>query len=212
MKFSLLVGFLLHAIFWLILCLVFWYALGDLIAPIIGWLAASLAQMIFPSWSEGIDISGTHIDLLTSLQMPIQPGAMAGQVALLTPEVDYLTYGYGLPLLLALFFASRPHGLAGKLVLAVLALLPLQAISLLFAWLKEVAISAGPAVAAQAGFGEWSREIVALGYQFGTLILPPLAPVVLWLALDRKLLSTLLVEAFLERAEPDQTEQLTDRR
>jgi hypothetical protein len=211
MKFSLLAGFLLRAIFWLLLCLLVWYAAGAFIAMPVGWLAGVLAHLLFPSWAEGAELSGTHADLLTSLQLAAQPGAAAGQVALLTPEADYLTYGYGLPLLMALFLASHPHGMAGKMLLAAVALLPLQAISLLFAWLKEVAITAGPSVADQIGFGELAREVIALGYQFGTLVLPTLAPVVLWLALDRKLLSTLLVEAFLERAEPDQSKQLTDR-
>jgi len=200
---SLLAGFLLRTILWLLLCLSLWYALAGLLAMPVGWLTGALAHLIFPSWAEGAELSGTHIDLMTSLQMPAQPGALPGQVALLTPEADYLTYGYGLPLLSALFLASMPHGMVTKMLLAALALLPFQIVSVLFAWLKEVAIGAGPAVAAQTGFGEQSREVIALGYQFGTLVLPTLAPVVLWLALDRKLISTLLVEAYLERAKPD---------
>jgi hypothetical protein len=124
-------------------------------------------------------------------------------VGVLAPEVDYLTYGYSLPLLMALFLASWPHGMAGKMLLGALALLPFQAFSVIFAWLKQVAIQAGPALAAQVDFGDTGRNLIGLGYQFGSLVLPTLVPVVIWLLLDRKLISTLLVEAYLDRAEPD---------
>jgi hypothetical protein len=202
MRLSLLTGFLLRTLFWLVLSLVAWYAAGAMLAWPVGWLAGLLAHLFFPSWAEGAEMHGTLADLITSLQLPAQAGAPAGQVPLLTPEADYLTYGYGLPLLIALFLSSRAYGLAGKMALGVVALLPFQAISILFAWLKEAVIVAGPAAAAQTGFSEAASEGVALGYQFGTLVLPTLVPIALWLALDRTLISTLLVEAYLERAEP----------
>lgn len=204
MNFSLLAGFLVKTIAWLLACLAVWLALGPFMAMPVAWLAEAIAHLALPAWAEGVERNGTLLNLLTGLQMPPQPGARAGQVGLLTAEADYLIYGYSLPLLLALFLASRPSHMAAKMAVGALALLPFQSASVLFAWLKQIAIQAGPAIAAQAGYGDTARNVIGLGYQFGSLVLPTLVPVVIWLVLDRKLVSTMLVEAYLERAEPGQ--------
>lgn len=66
-----------------------------------------------------------------------------------------------------------------------------------FTWLKEIALTYGP----QAGFSPLSQALrVAWSYQFGVLVLPTLAPVALWIALDRRFLSTMVIEAALENA------------
>lgn len=204
MNVSLLAGFLLRVILWLIVCLGVWYGLGRFLAMPVAWLCMAVAQTFFSGWSEAVEQSGTTLALLTNLQLPPPPGAPANASALLTAEADYRVIGYGLPMLLALFLASRPHAMAVKMLIGALALLPFQAWSIVFTWLKQVAILAGPAVTAQLQFGETARNLIGLAYQFGTLVLPPLLPVVLWLLLDRKLFSTLLVEAYLERAEPEE--------
>lgn len=36
------------------------------------------------------------------------------------------------------------------------------------------------------GIASWQMEAIALDYQFGSLLLPTLAPVALWLLLDRE--------------------------
>ena len=58
-------------------------------------------------------------------------------------------------------------------------------------FLKDVAITAGPAIAAQTGFSAWQREAIAFAFQFGSLILPAVAPAVLWVALHGRFLSAL---------------------
>jgi len=200
MNISLLAGFLIKTILWLLACLAVWYPLGSILAMPVGWLSSALAQLLFPGWAEGVHQTGTTLALLTSLQVPPPPGVTVTGTALLTLETEFLSYGYGLPLLAALLLASWPRGMAWKMAVGTVALMPFQAVSVLFAWLKQVAIQAGPAVAAQADFSETSRNLIGLGYQFGSLVLPTLVPVVLWLILDRKLVSTLVLEAYLEKA------------
>lgn len=203
MNVSLLAGFLLRAILWLLICLGAWYALGRFLAMPVAWLTTAVVHGFFPDWAEGVELSGTTLSLLTTLEMPPLPGASANATALLSPEADYRVIGYGLPMLLAMLLASRPRGMAIKMLIGALALLPFQIWSLCFTWLKQVAIQAGPAVAAQAQFSESARNLIALAYQFGILVLPPMIPVILWLLMDRRFFSTLLVEAYLERAEPE---------
>jgi hypothetical protein len=62
-----------------------------------------------------------------------------------------------------------------------------------FDWLKQVAIDTGAAP-----FSPAARELIAFGYQFGYLVLPTLVPVMLWVAMDRRFLSTFVLEATLE--------------
>ena len=62
------------------------------------------------------------------------------------------------------------------------------------------ACQAGPEAAAQVGLTGWGREAVALGYQFGYLMLPIIAASSLWIALNRPMLDALLADR--DAAEP----------
>jgi hypothetical protein len=55
--------------------------------------------------------------------------------------------------------------------------------------LKNVAITSGPGIAAQAGFAAWQREAIVFAYQFGSLILPAVVPAVLSVAMHGTLLA-----------------------
>lgn len=202
MNLSLLGGFLLRTIFWLVLCLAIWFPLGWLVTLPVNLLGSAVLPLVFPAWAEGVEQSGSVLSLLTHLQLPPQPGAPADRIALVQVDAHYLTYGYGLPLLMALFLASRPPHMLAKMMAGAVALLPFQAASVIFAWWKEIAISLGPTLADQVTMGDLGRNLIGLGYQFGALVLPTMVPVLLWLFLDRKLVTTLVMEAYLERAEP----------
>ncbi len=58
-------------------------------------------------------------------------------------------------------------------------------------FLKNVAILAEPAVTAQTHFSAWQKEIVAFCYQFGTLIMPTVAPAIVWVLMHRAFLEDL---------------------
>ena len=201
MRLSLVGLFLLKAIAWLIVCLLVWYQLGNLVTLPVSLLAKATVASVFPDWAEGVEKTGTTLVLLTSLEVTGMAGVPAGQVAVLSPEVDFMKYGYGLPLLIALLLASSARGLFGKAVLGAFALLPVQVWGVCFDWLKQAGIDTGIAV-----FSPMTRELIAFGYQFGYLVLPALVPVMLWVAMDRRFLSSFLLEATLE----GETEKQTD--
>jgi hypothetical protein len=46
-------------------------------------------------------------------------------------------------------------------------------------------------VASQTNFDAWQREVIAFCYQFGTLILPTVAPVIVWVLMHRRFLERL---------------------
>ena len=56
-------------------------------------------------------------------------------------------------------------------------------------------------------FTGWGREVVALGYQFGYLMLPIIAASSLWIALNRPLLDALLAEQDAAEPPPDSDEK-----
>jgi hypothetical protein len=193
-----LYAFFLKAALWLALCLALWYWKAEWFnsppAMVSGWILREL----FPRWVEAVEWSQRTVSLVTSLRVPMAPGVNEGKVAVMVAEANPLLYTYGLPLFAALLLASGEAKRWRKLMLGALVLIPFQAWGICFDLLKQVAITAGPAVAAQTGFSPWQRESIALGYQLGTLILPTVAPVALWLALNRQFIPALMLDRALQ--------------
>ena len=193
-----LYGFFLKAALWLPLCLALWYWKAEWFnspaALVSGWIMRGL----FPRWVEAVEWSQRTVSLVTTLRVPMVQGVNEGKVAAMVAEANPLLYTYGLPLFAALLLASGEAKRWRKLMLGALALIPFQAWGICFDLLKQVAITAGPAVAAQTGFSPWQRESIALGYQLGTLILPTVSPVALWLALNRQFIPMLMLDRALQ--------------
>lgn len=192
MPLSRITRFLLLSIAWLLVLMWPWYLLSPhLSAPVIA-LAGEAMRALF-GWVAGVERQGTVGILLTQLNVLVPQGGRLA-VAQLAPEVNYRTFGYGVVLLWALLLASRPRRWPVKLLLGTVVLMPLQSISLCFQWLKDALLTSGPQVLVQTGLPRWSLEVVAYGYQFGFLMLTPLAPVLLWLLLDCAFVQRLWLE------------------
>lgn len=190
---SSLSGFFAAALLWLLLALALWYPLrhGMLLPP--AWLAREVMTTVFPRWASGAELDGATQVLLTTLRVwsaDNRPGELA-------PEANGLVYAYGAPLLAALLLASRPRGWWWKLPAGLLALVPFQAWGICLHWLLQVAVVMGEQTRGQTRFGPFETNLIAAGYQFGFLILPTLAPVLLWLAFDRRVLAGAMIEGAL---------------
>ena len=193
-----LYAFFLKAALLLPVCLALWYWKAEWFnspaAIVSGWIMRGL----FPGWVEAVEWSQRTISLVTTLRVPMVAGVKEGQYAVMVAESNPMLYGYGLPLFAALLLASGEARRWRKLMLGALVLIPFQAWGICFDLLKQVAIVAGPVVAAQTGISPWQREIIAVGYQVGTLILPTVAPIALWLALNRRLIPMLMLDRALQ--------------
>ena len=142
-------------------------------------------------WVKSVQVDGTMGTLRTRLNTVIQlPSGLKG-LGELAPKLDYRLSGYGLALLWALLVASWPQRLWLRLPLGTLALVPLQALSLCLTWLQQVYFTSGPDVLQQAAPSAWLREMVAFGFHFNLFMLTPLAPVLIWFALDRQFASNI---------------------
>lgn len=178
--------FVLRTFLWLPPCFAGWYLGAPYHTDVAGPLARLLVDLFADHTVTALERSGVDVVFVTNLE--VHPAA--GVTAMLLPEVDPLIYTYGLALFLALMLAARARW--WKILAGAAVLLPFQSWGIAFDFLSQVGIRLGPEVAAQAGLVGWRREAIALGYQIGSLILPSLAPVVLWGVACRAFIETAL--------------------
>jgi len=146
-----------------------WYFIAHWMAAPAIELAGSLMHLFFPAWAEGVQRSGTVGVLLTRVGMYIP---QQGQMLL----------------------ASRPPKWLLKIAIGTVVLVPVQAISLCFHWLRDIAFQGGPKAQMTTHIVGWQLEAIAFAYQFSFLVLTPLAPVIIWLLLDKDFLKQLWVQ------------------
>ena len=179
-------GFVVRVLVWLPVAFIVWY----FTAPVLLWPGALVVKLVshlgLADLVGGIEQSGSTLVFATTLR----PGTAAAQAARVTVDVNMLLYAFGLPLYAALVLAARDPRWTRLLVIGYAALIPFVAWGVLADFLKNVAITAGPLITSQTGFVAWQREAIAFAYQLGALILPTVAPAVLWVVTH---------DAFLER-------------
>jgi hypothetical protein len=179
-------AFVIKVFAWLPAAFLVWY----FAAPVLLWPAAIVVELVaragFADLVHGIEQAGATLTFATSLK----PGTSSAHSGQITVDVDMLLYAFGLPLYVALVLAAREPGWPLRLCVGYAALVPSVAWGVLADFLKNVAITADPLVASQAGFVAWQREMIAFAFQLGSLILPTVVPAVTWVLTHR---------AFLER-------------
>ena len=179
-------AFVIKVFAWLPVAFLVWY----FAAPVLLWPAAIVVELVaragFADLVHGIEHAGATLTFATSLK----PGTSSAHSGQITVDVDMLLYAFGLPLYVALVLAAREPGWPLRLCVGYAALVPSVAWGVLADFLKNVAITADPLVASQAGFVAWQREMIAFAFQLGSLILPTVVPAVTWVLTHR---------AFLER-------------
>ena len=182
--------FVLRVAAWLPLAFALWYIAAPLLVWPVTLLSTGVARGAFGDLVRGVEQNGQVITFVTGLR-PGQATTSADAVAVLSFDVNVLVYSFGLPMLAALSLAARRQGWWRTLLLGYLVLLPFETWSVVAELLKDVAIGAGPAVASQTGFTAIEREVIAFAYQFGSLILPAVAPAVVWVLTHRRFLESL---------------------
>lgn len=113
-------------------------------------------------------------------------------------HLNPLIYSYSLPLVAALMLATPGKDKWGNLLWGVLLVIPAEMFSMVFSVLKTLTFDVGAAFQVQQGFSQAGVDAVALGYQVGTLLLPMIAPLIIWVALNRAFITQLAPQ--LERA------------
>ena len=172
---------LILAFLWMVFGFMLWYYLSAFhIIPV-----RLLADEILSRWlgSEFMNIIPNpdhHYLFQVQTRIPFQfpDGSREALGFIINP----LVYGFGLPLLFGLVMASGVSFLRkiGILLLGYVCIMLVQVWGVVWQALKLLAFNFGPdahQVVIDAGI---SVELIALCYQLGVLIFPPLVPVILW--------------------------------
>ncbi len=210
-------SFFLAAVLWLPLAFFLWYVLRGLVvfAPIklaAAWLGAWMPEVVTGVQQDFADMLVTTIANLSGVDGLPQP-------RLETPfAIEVLPYCYGLPVLIGLVMATPLDWTRTfvQLAIGIVVLLPIQAFGLVGGVLKVLAFDYGSLVAtgvADVGFAAVAQQAgqaavlasnaalvangigpgpIGLWYQFGSLILPAITPVVTWILLNRRFIEQLV--------------------
>lgn len=105
-------------------------------------------------------------------------------------------YAYGLPIFCALLLAGwvthRARGRWWRAVVGYLILVPVQTFSLVMLFLIGMARVAQFDTRLLA-VSSWQLDLLAYGFQLGVLVLPTLAPMLVWLLLDRQFFNDVII-------------------
>jgi hypothetical protein len=170
--------FLLAALIWLPTAFVAWYWSAPAVQTG-AWLTASaLRALAMDSLVSGIEVDGRLFEVVTRIP--------AGGNGVLTFSVDPLIYSCGMPLFAGLTLASS--GNAGAIIVRLLAgllvLVPVQAFGVVMVILKTLAFDLAAAPGSALAWTPAAREAIALGYQLGSLVVPGVAGLMAWAALN----------------------------
>jgi len=190
-KDKILMGFILRLLIFLPVSFVLWYYLAGYLLIPVGWFSSAGIEMLASGKLESLSVSGKMMVLETNLQVQTPDG----RTGFLLLEMNPLVYCWNLPLLTAMTLSAGLGRLLGlRLAAAYVGLLPFQAWGVTFEFLKLTALQYGPEISQQMGHGSLGREFIALGYQFGFLMLPVISASGLWIVTHRWFIRDVLSE------------------
>ena len=183
---------LILALLWMVFGFMLWYYLSAFHGIPVRLLANEVLTRLLGSEFMGIVPNPDHHYLFqVETQIPFQfpDGSREGLGFIVNP----LIYGFGLPLLFGLVMASGVSFLRkiGTLLTGYICVMLIQVWGVVWQTLKMLAFNFGEdahQIVIDAGIPD---GLIALCYQLGVLIFPPLVPVVLWV-----LSSWALIEQF----------------
>lgn len=157
--------------------------------PVSGWLALPAAQLCAwlldsaaSGWVEHTELSHQVLSVYSSLRISSeQTGWRLSEVIV---DVHPARYGYSLPILWALLLAAGGPGRMGRMLAGALLLVPFHAFSILTQVLIQLCFSVQMDLQ-MLHIHAWQLELIVYAYQLGSLMLPPLVPLLLWLWLDQ---------------------------
>lgn len=197
LELSVVGGFFVRCMLWLPPLLAVWYLAGDYLVRPAAWLSGQVMWWAFPEWTLGTELQANgKLVLRTALQLPAHVGGGGD----LSTHTQLLKFSHGLPLFAALLLSTKATGVWWKLPLAFLVLMPVQAFGVCSEWLVNIAVHAGGYTQGQTGFGPVAVNAFAIAKQLGYLILPTLAPLLLWAFFEQKFIRTIVLDGALDGA------------
>ncbi len=196
--------FLIYVFALLLPCFGLWFATSSYLAlPVIAVVHEILVAW-FPQLVHALYADNTNVFLATAF------GQKAGMLVPLA-EAEYRfgftintrILSYSLPFYSALLFATRRDEYLGSWLQGVIVLYLLFAIGLLTICLKNLMTTVPEQFFGQADVIVPNANLIAIGYQINVLLVPTLAPVMLWLWQCRE---TTLLRELLPRPDREESE------
>ncbi len=171
--------FLLFAFALIIPCFALWtVAMGYIAMPAVG-LADMILKAWFPEVVDGLRFQGGTAALMTQFGelngVPVPPDQSEYQLGF---RINPGVLSYSLPFYATLHFATAKDEYLGSFITGIFVLYPLVLVGLLSLCLKELMINLGALFMEQGGVP--NATFIALFYQLNVLIVPTVAPIVLW--------------------------------
>jgi hypothetical protein len=172
---------LILAFLWMVFGFMLWYYLSAFHGVPVRILANEvLSRLLGPEFWNIVPNPDRHYLFQVQTHIPFQfPDGSREALGFI---VNPLVYGYGLPLLFGLVMASGVSLLkkGGILLAGYMCVMLVQVWGVVWQSLKMLAFNFGPEAHQLVIDAGISDELIALCYQLGVLIFPPLAPIILW--------------------------------
>jgi len=175
-------GFLLKILIWLPITFIVWYFITPVILYIVSFLAKAVLTIIVGQAVVDVDVYERVLHIVTPFAAEKTNDVNNGRLVF---AINAMKYGYGIALFIAMLLAT-PDKLGNKLqnlYIGILILLLVQVWGVTFDTLQTLTFQLGMGVAQTLNTTPFTRELIALGYQMGYLILPAVTPVLLWFAM-----------------------------
>jgi hypothetical protein len=185
-----LTPFIFKVFLWLPFCYYFWYVSAPYSTIVTSYLTELLLKNTLGDLILGLEQTGHNIEVI--VKATIAKGEVPkGMVAELPYPINPLQYHYGLPLCLALILSSSDSLLrkARNIVLSILLLLLVQLWGVYFDFLKSLFLQTPNHLIGNIILQNWQFDLIAICYQIGALVLPPVAPLIIWLFLYKNFVS-----------------------
>lgn len=164
-----------------------WYVLSPLISVLVSFVISYPLKYFTANLIHQINPAGLEIQGIIRLaggtygDLTVPAGRFVDMMLTARPMV----YGYGIPLFATLLIAfSKNKATFLKTTLCFLLLFVSVCFGTTMEFLKIVFLSLDSSITQDLVTSQWQLESIALGYQVGTLILPAVLPISLWLVLN----------------------------
>ena len=190
--------FILGVIIWFPITFFIWYiSAGYHLAPI-AWLSDQFFAWWMPDAVMWIKLQSDplqgHVLVLASNFGQNATGQVTSPptgMDVLGFHLNPLIYSYSLPLLYSLILATPEKEKWLKIIWATFLIIPTELFSMVLSVLKTLTFDVGSVFQQQQQFNQVIVDSIAIGYQAGTLIIPMVAPLIIWVAMHRKFLEKL---------------------
>jgi hypothetical protein len=180
---------LILACLWMVFGFMLWYYLSAFHGAPVRIVANEILTRVLGSEFMNIIPNPEHhylFQVQTRIPFQFPDGSREALGFIITP----LIYGFGLPLLFGLVMASGVSFLRkmGTLLVGYVCVMLVQVWGVVWQTLKMLAFNFGPDAHQLVVDAGLSDEVIALCYQLGVLIFPPLVPIVLWVLANWQLI------------------------